>query len=769
MIPIFRGDDTNFNDALFLTVKISATFDLSGFTAELVLGGGAVVKNTVLDENGAFEVVISAEESKLLPFGEVKGSVILIDKQSRRRTIANDILFNVTNEVTEGLEYTADLSVTETEATVLNIKVGGGTGGGTTDYNELENKPSIAGVTLMKDVSLADIGAASSGDIAQSTQAILTAESENTTAILENAEENKSAILTNASENTSAIKANTDAKASEILTAVDESETAITSAVSAAQADIKADIAELKENAGGGSSVSLDAAFMEVLSGLDKQKQILAQALNDKGANVDSTNTLDEMAGAVKTLEVVGEKTNLKGTVLYGRSDSGSMFSDTSCSKILPLTLHRLYAYFNAKTKTFSILKVANDFTYETLASVTLTDSLINTNVYYNYIEMFSNTDETKIVLRTQSTEGSYSFRCYSFDVIYGATVSVEQIGQAVGFTTFSNQVACNGAVSPDGKKFFSFQQYYQRAQAVDFISGTSTEFTFACDDSYAYGNNSVVLSYKVDESGFGVAVFGYAGEKAAYKMQFDFVNNNATYLGAVYLPSAKISNRNHNYWYCPYLVAKKGLVVLLIGDSTDSSQFSVRERYFQSPVEFIVLNTKTGETVSQMVFKTCIQGNPYSGICGKSGDSYFYAKMENGRYLIGAAKRGVVEYDAETNQVYACGTDTVLTDGDFIGQVSMDGRNGMYNPYNQTPIVSFDTRVLYGKLNNSSTHNSFDLYGSYYRAVVYPQVVWGELYKRNGNEIVRTSFFEPSLYEAGAYAEKDSVAVVNVESGEAE
>jgi hypothetical protein len=40
---------------------------------------------------------------------------------------------------------------------------GGGGGGGTTDYNALDNKPSINGTTLQGDLTLEDIGAASNG------------------------------------------------------------------------------------------------------------------------------------------------------------------------------------------------------------------------------------------------------------------------------------------------------------------------------------------------------------------------------------------------------------------------------------------------------------------------------------------------------------------------------------------------------------------------------------------------------------------------------
>jgi hypothetical protein len=50
------------------------------------------------------------------------------------------------------------------EEYLLAIKEqGGGGGGGTTDYNALDNKPSINGTTLQGDLTLEDIGAASNG------------------------------------------------------------------------------------------------------------------------------------------------------------------------------------------------------------------------------------------------------------------------------------------------------------------------------------------------------------------------------------------------------------------------------------------------------------------------------------------------------------------------------------------------------------------------------------------------------------------------------
>lgn len=510
-----------------------------------------------------------------------------------------------------------------------------------------------------------------------------------------------------------------------------------------------------------------DGALIEHLAGLSKQKQVLANALNDKGAELSATSTLDEMAGAVKNLDVIGEKTALKGPVLCGVIGYGNtIFSDTGNSRLLPLTEHNLYAYFNARNKKFCILKFANDSTYETVASVTLTEDTINTNAYNNYIEMFSNIDETKIVLRTQSTSGSYSYICFSFAITYGATVTIEQIGSPIEYTTYSNQQAVNGAVMPDGTKFISFQNNYQRARFIDFVNGTSEEVSFVMDKNYAYGYNNAVVSYKVDEDGFGVGMFGYAGTEAAFKVQFDFEKKTISYLGAVYLPSAKITDRNHQYQYRPYYIADKKIIVVMLGKSTYPSGYSNQEEFMKAKVEFIAIDAKNGGIVKHMTLRTNMTSLADGSYASLSGDSYFYSKLENERILVGVAKRGIVEYDAENNKVFVHGTDKELFEGDFLGQVSIGLKDKMFQ-YNQTPIVSHDSTTVYSHGSNYGECNSITISSSYAPSKIYKDVVWGDLYKRNGNEIVRTSFFEPSLYEAGAYAEKDSVEYLNLSEAE--
>lgn len=59
----------------------------------------------------------------------------------------------------------------------INIPTGGGSGGGTTDYNDLSNKPQLGGVTLEGNKTLDDIGAQPKGnyltDVPQASSTII--------------------------------------------------------------------------------------------------------------------------------------------------------------------------------------------------------------------------------------------------------------------------------------------------------------------------------------------------------------------------------------------------------------------------------------------------------------------------------------------------------------------------------------------------------------------------------------------------------------------
>ncbi|MBQ6409759.1 hypothetical protein IJI18_00685 [Candidatus Saccharibacteria bacterium] len=109
-IPIYFGDDTDFNDRTFCHVTLETDLDLSAMSAVLYLGH--LQKEYEIEEN-AFDIQLSATETKTLPFGEVLGKIALFDSNHRRRTITSEIPFWVSQKVAEALPVDITLTVPE--------------------------------------------------------------------------------------------------------------------------------------------------------------------------------------------------------------------------------------------------------------------------------------------------------------------------------------------------------------------------------------------------------------------------------------------------------------------------------------------------------------------------------------------------------------------------------------------------------------------------------------------------------------------------------
>ena len=140
MIYIYRGDDTDWNNEQFVTVNItsgSSSIDLSTMSAVFTLGN---FTQTYSLAEGSFQVQLSSEITRQFPYGPLMGSIKILDSQHRIKTATTDIPFYVTSEVIT--LQNQDL-VIEVPGVSINVTVGG-----TVDYNDLLNKPSINGVTV---------------------------------------------------------------------------------------------------------------------------------------------------------------------------------------------------------------------------------------------------------------------------------------------------------------------------------------------------------------------------------------------------------------------------------------------------------------------------------------------------------------------------------------------------------------------------------------------------------------------------------------------
>lgn len=124
-IILVRGNDTNFNNASFLTIRfITEILDLSTFKAVFKLGN--IVKT--FDDLSSGEIIINftaAETARLL--SECYGTLNLIDTSNRIATIENRIPFEVISVVDGNAiatePYTLNFDVKQQGETILNISV----------------------------------------------------------------------------------------------------------------------------------------------------------------------------------------------------------------------------------------------------------------------------------------------------------------------------------------------------------------------------------------------------------------------------------------------------------------------------------------------------------------------------------------------------------------------------------------------------------------------------------------------------------------------
>lgn len=124
-ITLVRGDDTNFNNANFLTINFNTEIlDLSTFSAKFTLGN--VVKTFDDLSSGSITINFSSSETANLPT-TCYGILRLIDNSGRVGTVESIIPFKVVSQVhgnaiaTE--PYTLNFDVEQGGETILNVSV----------------------------------------------------------------------------------------------------------------------------------------------------------------------------------------------------------------------------------------------------------------------------------------------------------------------------------------------------------------------------------------------------------------------------------------------------------------------------------------------------------------------------------------------------------------------------------------------------------------------------------------------------------------------
>ena len=214
MIKIFKGDDTGGTLGKRVEVEIVSDLPLDGCV--IVFSFCGVVREfTGVASGDKLEIFFSHNDTQMMPIGIGNATIKARDAAGKIRTLTNSLPIKVSTNLAEcygdnmatvaiseaipwtriadtpttlagyGIEDAASSealsevaeAVSELDRSVVktvnghtpdengNVDVETG-GGGTTDYNNLENKPSINGNTLSGNKTAADLGLASGSDLA---------------------------------------------------------------------------------------------------------------------------------------------------------------------------------------------------------------------------------------------------------------------------------------------------------------------------------------------------------------------------------------------------------------------------------------------------------------------------------------------------------------------------------------------------------------------------------------------------------------------------
>lgn len=151
-IKIFKGDDTDFNNSKFLSIKINTEMDLTGFKGIFKLGKFKTEQDM---QSKTMEIVIPHEVTALMLNGTHTGIFTLIDTQNRVKTLSNTISFLVTSEVFTQEEDSIELPVPDGFPYEIIVELGG-----TNDYNSLQNIPTFEGQPIKGNLTFQSTGIA---------------------------------------------------------------------------------------------------------------------------------------------------------------------------------------------------------------------------------------------------------------------------------------------------------------------------------------------------------------------------------------------------------------------------------------------------------------------------------------------------------------------------------------------------------------------------------------------------------------------------------
>ena len=521
-----------------------------------------------------------------------------------------------------------------------------------------------------------------------------------------------------------------------------------------------------------------DSAVVELVSGLNKQKQILAQALTQKGIEVSSTDSLDTMAAKVKEMDVVGATDKV---ICEFHNQFNKDISSLS-SKIGSSFSRVIYARNAIVSRTeggaFGIYKLLQDGTLTAIASCDCSDFAAATTAENFQMWGFSKNAEyiahfdsklKSLILFHMNWETNTLTRMLAYTI---TTANIGSAGKSTSGSSSTSYMMYGLAVAEDGSKvciLSNNRNYYMHSTVIDVATQTETTNCGYTANAPAVMNEYVGCGDYIWDTTTGI-IEASTPQRPLFKFHLDLSGDIPTmqFMGDVVIPSGSDSK---GLYSLPYFLHEKGFLLQMSSEQANAKISRGNPLkgtlYLKDIATGMLLDSVTVSTDCELYLD---KSGGYASWFGCQETNIPFVTKKDGKIIIGYGPFMRFELDEKNKKLIPY------------------KHNGATNPLNGG-YVCFHTRYNSSELSQSSSGTPVKQYiycdenpdlilcfqtvqylqdiskGGYTVTIFYEEpCVLGVYYNRNGaKNLMYPSNFTYTKYKAGEFSDKDEVAVVEL------
>lgn len=479
--------------------------------------------------------------------------------------------------------------------------------------------------------------------------------------------------------------------------------------------------------------------LQEFISDTALGKQVLAQALVNKGVDTSATDTLAQMAAKIDPVDVVGAQEYLSAKMHLLSIYQLSISSPDTTGYTAALNYKDLILTVNCTTKTITTRRLVGSDT-----GWTVLDTKTDADILGTVFMITPNKDQSSVAIVTYTNSTAVNLMVY--DVADDGTIS--KVGNTIVTAYTSASTSNNYAglfLSPNGRTVYFQNSSSSSTPMYKYNVEDGTQETLTLTSYIGNGvfftmpDENTLVALK-QENGTNIMI----GEIAGNQISVSTIN---------------IGGGSHGS-YCVLPLAKDDLIVQWYSKNYTTYGGEVRV--------LTVHNLKTGNLIKQMeTVHLKLDTTKSSGLSYYAYASALCFRFEDGVYTIFDAFCGRAKYTVATATLeLENGTTATIAGRPLSSLFLIDTRSSNYNGVYGNPsstYISADGRLFTGNRGNLS--RTAVQWTSPFMCTFYQDTpVVGLAYRRNGQEtLFKVSYFNETEYAAGAYALKSTEAVLDI------